>query len=54
LVHLSQMGVDGNTAEKSQFPNEWECILTEFEDVFPTDQPELPPESSVAMEIPLE
>jgi hypothetical protein len=29
-------------------------MLTEFEDEFPTDQPELPPERSVAMEIALE
>jgi hypothetical protein len=31
-----------------------ECMLTELEDVFPTDQPGLPPERSVAMEIALE
>jgi hypothetical protein len=29
-------------------------MLTEFEDVFPTDQPGIPPERSVAMEIDLE
>jgi hypothetical protein len=39
LVHLSQMAVDGNPAENSQLPNAWECMLKEFEDVFPTDQP---------------
>jgi hypothetical protein len=49
LVHLSQMGVDGNPAEKSQLPNAWECMLTEFEDIFPTDQAGLPPERSVAI-----
>jgi hypothetical protein len=54
LVHFSQMGVDGNPAETSQLPNAWECMLNEFEDVFPTDQPGLPPERSVAMEIALE
>jgi hypothetical protein len=45
------MGVDGNPAENSQLPNTWECMLTEFEDVFPTDQPGLRPELSVAMQI---
>jgi hypothetical protein len=54
LVHLSQMGVEGNPAENSQLPNAWECMLKEFEDVFPTDQPGVPPERSVAMEIDLE
>jgi hypothetical protein len=54
LVHLSQMGVGGNPTENSQLPNSWECMLKEFEDVFPTDQPGLPPERSVAMEIALE
>jgi hypothetical protein len=34
--------------------NAWECLFTEFEDVFPTDQLGLPPERSVAMEIALE
>jgi hypothetical protein len=48
------MGVGGNTAENSQLPNAWERMLTEFEDVFPTDQPRLPPERSVSMEIALE
>jgi hypothetical protein len=48
------MGVDGNPAQNSQLPHAWECMLTEFEDVFPTDQPGLPPERSVAMEIALE
>jgi hypothetical protein len=48
------MGVDGNSAENSQLPNAWECMLAEVEDVFPTDQPVLPPERSVAMEIALE
>jgi hypothetical protein len=54
LVHLSQLGVDGNPAENSQLSNAWECMLTEFEDVFPTGQPGLPPERSVATEIDLE
>jgi RNase H-like domain found in reverse transcriptase/Reverse transcriptase (RNA-dependent DNA polymerase) len=54
LVHLSQVGVKRNPAENSQLPNAWECILKEFEVVFPTDQPGLPPERSVAMEIDLE
>jgi hypothetical protein len=54
LVHLSQMGVEGNPDETSQLPNAGECMLTEFEDVYPTDQPGLPPERSVAMEIALE
>jgi hypothetical protein len=54
LFNLSPMGVDGNPAENSQLPNAWECMLKEFEDVFPTDQPGLPPERSVAMEIALE
>jgi Reverse transcriptase (RNA-dependent DNA polymerase) len=48
------MGVEANQAENSQLPNAWECMLNEFEDVFPTDQPRLPPERSVAMEIDLE
>jgi hypothetical protein len=54
LVHLSQMGVDGNPAENSQLPNAWEYMLKELEDVFPTDQPGLPPERSVAMKIDLQ
>jgi hypothetical protein len=48
------MGVGGNPAENNQLPNAWECMLTEFEYVFPTGQPGLPPERSVAMEIALE
>jgi hypothetical protein len=54
LVHLSQMGVDGNPAETSQLPNSWECIIKEFVDVFSTDQPGIPPQRSVAMKIALE
>jgi hypothetical protein len=54
LVHLSQIGVDENPAANSQLQNAWECMLTEFEDVFPTVQPGLPPERSFAMEIALE
>jgi hypothetical protein len=54
LVHLSQMGVDGNPTVKRQLPNAWEFMLEEFEDVFPTDQPGISPERSVAMEIDLE
>jgi hypothetical protein len=54
LVHLSQMGVGGNPAENNQLPNAWECMLTELENVLPIDQPGLPPERSVAMEIALE
>ena len=54
LVHLSQMGVDENPADNSKLPNAWERMLKEFEDVFPTEQPGLPPERSVAMEIDLE
>jgi hypothetical protein len=45
------MGVDDKPAENDQIPNAWECLLKEFEDVFPTEQPGLPPEGSVAMEI---
>jgi hypothetical protein len=48
------MGVGENPAVNSQLPNAWECMLTEFEDVFPTDQPVLHPEHSVAMDIDLE
>jgi hypothetical protein len=51
FVHMSQVGVEGNPAENSQLSNAWECMLKEFEDVFPTDQPGLPPDRSVAMEI---
>jgi hypothetical protein len=54
LVHFSQMGVEGNSAENSQLPNTWECMLAEVEDVYPTDQPGLPLERSVSMEIALE
>jgi hypothetical protein len=53
LVHLSQILVDRNPAESNQLPNAWECMLTEFEDVYPIDQPGLPPERSFAMEIAL-
>jgi hypothetical protein len=52
-VHLSQMGVGEKPAENDQMHNAWECMLKEFEDVFPTDQPGLLPERSVAMEIDL-
>jgi hypothetical protein len=48
------MGEDGNPAENIQLPNAWESMLKIFEDVFPTDQPGLPSERSVAMEIDLE
>ena len=54
LVHLSQIGVEQDQAKGSQLPNAWECMLDEFSDVFPVDQPGLPPERSVAMEIELE
>jgi hypothetical protein len=54
LVHLSQVGVDGNPAENIQLPNALKCMLKEFEDVFPTDRPGLPPERTAAMEIYLE
>jgi hypothetical protein len=54
LIHLSQMGADRNPAENRQLPNAWECMLKEFEDVFPTDQPGLLPERSVATDIDLE
>jgi hypothetical protein len=54
LVNLSHIGVDGNPAQNSQLPNAWECMLTEFEDAFPIDQPGRTPERSVAMEIALE
>ena len=40
--------------ENNQLPNAWECMLQKFADVFPTDQPGLPPERPVAMEIDLE
>jgi hypothetical protein len=33
LIHLSQMGVDGNPAENNQLLNASECILKEFEGV---------------------
>jgi hypothetical protein len=51
LVHLCQIGVDADPAKGSPLPDAWECMLDEFSDVFPVDQPGLPPERSVAMEI---
>jgi hypothetical protein len=54
LVHLSQIGVEPDPTKGSHLPNAWECMLDDFSDVFPVDQPGLPPESSVAMEIELE
>jgi hypothetical protein len=54
LVHLSQIGGESDPAKGSHLHNAWECMLEEFSDVFPVDQPGLPPELSVAMEIELE
>jgi hypothetical protein len=54
LVHLRQIGVESDPAKGSHLPNAWECMLDEFSDVFPVDQPGLPPERSVDMEIVLE
>jgi hypothetical protein len=54
LVHLSQIGVESDPAKGSHLSNAWECMLNEFSDVNPVDQPGLPPERSVAMEIELE
>jgi hypothetical protein len=53
------MVLDGNPAENSQFPDALECMLKYFEDkdfenVFTTDQPGLPPEHYLAMEIDLD
>jgi hypothetical protein len=53
-AHLCQIGKDADPAEGSSFPDAWECMLDEFSDVFPVDQPGLPPEHSVSMEIELE
>jgi hypothetical protein len=41
LVYFSQMGVDGSPSENNQLANALECMLKEFEDLFPTDQPVL-------------
>jgi hypothetical protein len=42
-------------AKGSSLPDAWECMLDEFSDVFPVDQPGLlPPNCSVAVEIELE
>jgi hypothetical protein len=54
MVHLCQIGVEPDPAKGSRLPDTWECMLDEFSDVFPVDQPGLPPEPSVAMEIELE
>jgi hypothetical protein len=51
LVYLSYIGVESDPANGSHLPNAWECMMDEFSDVFPVDQPGLPPERSVAMEI---
>jgi hypothetical protein len=53
-VYLCQIGVQLDPAKCSRLPDAWECMLDEFSDVFPVDQPGLPPERSVAMEIELE
>jgi hypothetical protein len=50
MVHLCQIGVEPDPAKGSRLPDAWECMLDEFSDVFPVDQPGLPPERSVAME----
>jgi hypothetical protein len=54
MVHLCQIGVDADPAKGSRFLDAWECMLDEFSDVFPVDQPGLPQERSVAMEIEVE
>jgi hypothetical protein len=54
MVHLCHIGVDADPAKGSRLPGTWECMLDEFSDVFPVDQPGLPPERSVEMEIELE
>jgi hypothetical protein len=54
MVHLYQIGVEPDHEKGSRFLDAWECMLDEFSDVFPVDQPGLPPERSVAMEIELE
>jgi hypothetical protein len=54
MVHLCQNGVDADPAKGSRLPDAWEFMLDEFSNVFPVDQPGLPPERSVAMEIELE
>jgi hypothetical protein len=54
LVYLSQIGVESDPAKGSHLPNAWECMMDEFSDAFPVDQPGLPPERSAAMEIELE
>jgi hypothetical protein len=45
LVHMSHIGVESDPGKGSHLPNAWECMLDEFSDVFPVDQPGLPPES---------
>jgi hypothetical protein len=54
LVHLSQIGVESDPVKGIHLPNAWECMLDEFSDVFPVDQPSLPPERLISMEIELE
>jgi hypothetical protein len=54
MVHLYQIGVDADAAKGIRLPDTWECRLGYFSDVFPVDQPGLPPERSVTMEIELE
>jgi hypothetical protein len=54
MVHLCQIGVDADPAKGSRLPDAWEYMLDEFLDVFTVDQPGLPPERSVTMEIKLE
>jgi hypothetical protein len=51
MVHLCKTGVEPDRAKGSRLRDPWECMLDEFSDVFPVDQPGFPPERSVAMEI---
>jgi hypothetical protein len=54
MVHLCQIGVDEDPAKGSRLPDAWKCMLDEFSDVLPVDQPGLPQDRLVAMEIELE
>jgi hypothetical protein len=54
LVNLCQIGVDPDPAKGSRLPDEWDNLLEDISDVFPLDQPGLPPELSVAVQIELE
>ena len=53
LVRLNNLQLDPNMENIAPLAPRWKGLLNEFSDVFPEDQPGLPPERQVSMEIDL-